>query len=303
MQNSPKPQVQVNDNQKTITVEISNLKNKLTYSPQKLGFILQSSLNLYDILKRFNAELNPVVAYQSLHYFHSKTKQQFELGKLHYHQARYQLRIEELNLGELTLSKNVPFTEEELNILETALVQLLFPIKNSLDYEQAIKLSITDSLTELNNRQGFDIALNREVEFSKRHRSNTSLLVIDLDHFKKINDTHGHLAGDAVLRQFSDCLRELHRQTDMIFRYGGEEFTIILSHTAQEGAMQVAERICEKVSSKTFRFEDIIIPLTVSIGVSTHKGTENSKSLFSRADSALYEAKSNGRNQVKISKT
>jgi len=303
MQNSPKPHVQVNDNKKTITIESSNIQNKLNYSPQKLGFLLQASLDLKDIIERFNTELNQVVAYNSLHYFHSKTKQQLELGQLHYHQARYQLKIEELNLGELTVSKNIPFTQEELMILENALVQLLFPIKNALDYEKAIKLSITDPLTKLNNRQGFDLALNREVEFSKRHRSNTSLLIIDLDYFKNINDTYGHLAGDTVLRQFSDCLKELHRQTDMIFRYGGEEFTIILSHTAQEGAMQVAERICEKVSSSKFHFEGTVIPLTVSIGVSTHKDIENSQSLFSRADGALYEAKFNGRAQVKMSRT
>tara|TARA_R110002110_G_scaffold415858_1_gene658553 strand:+ start:6884 stop:7789 length:906 start_codon:yes stop_codon:yes gene_type:complete len=301
MQNSPKPQMQVDETKTTINIEASQLKDKLTYSPYQLSFILQSSLNLYEILKRFNAELNKVIAYQSLHYYHSKTKQQFELGKLHYHQARYQLKIENLDLGELTLSKNVPFSEEELSIIESALVQLLFPVKNALAHEQAIKLSITDPLTKLNNRQGFDIALSREVEFSKRHRSNTSLLVIDLDNFKNINDTYGHLAGDAVLHQFADSLRELHRQTDMIFRYGGEEFTIILSHTAENGAMQVASRICQAIYETQFKYEGTVIPVTVSIGVSTHQTTENSKSLFSRADSALYAAKSNGRNQVKMS--
>lgn len=302
MHSSSNPNHESDPDKNTISLGAPVPQEQLNFSLQQLGFILQSSLNLYEILKKFNNEIKKVITYQSLHYFHSPTKQQFEIGKLHYHQARYQLKIENSNLGELVLSKNVPFSEKELTFLENTLILLLFPIKNALAFEKSLKLSITDSLTQLTNRQGFEKALNREVNFSTRHGSNISLLVIDLDNFKRINDQYGHLAGDSILSQFAEQLRIINRQTDMTFRYGGEEFTMILSHTDANGAMQVANRLCEAIERAEFSYEGEKIPLTVSIGVSTLQKDDNVKTLFSKADSALYEAKFNGRNQVKIAK-
>lgn len=300
MHSSTNPNHESDPDKTTISLGAPVPQEQLNFSLQQLGFILQSSLNLYEILKKFNNEIKKVITYQSLHYFHSPTKQQFEIGKLHYHQARYQLKIENCNLGELVLSKNVPFSEKELTFLENTLILLLFPIKNALAFEKSLKLSITDSLTQLTNRQGFEKALNREVKFSTRHGTNISLLVIDLDNFKSINDQYGHLAGDSILSQFAEQLRIINRQTDMTFRYGGEEFTMILSHTDANGAMQVANRLREAIEKAEFTYEDKKIPLTVSIGVSTLQKDDNVKTLFSKADSALYEAKFNGRNQVKI---
>lgn len=286
-------------NQSIISLDANNFKNTNSH-PLQLSFILQSTLNLYELIKRFHQELKNLVKYQSFNYYHTESKNKFEVGKLQYYQARYQLKIENTSLGEIVLSKNTAFTQEEIHTLESILVFLLMPLRNALAYEHAIRLSMIDPLTLLCNRKAFDMTLQREIEFAKRHRSNLSLLVVDIDFFKKINDTYGHQAGDLVLVEFSEKLRKIHRQSDMIFRYGGEEFTLILPHTEQKGAMQVAERICQKTAEIPFIIKKRNVAITVSIGVSTYQGVENNQEFFSRADIALYTAKAAGRNQVKM---
>lgn len=287
-------------NQSIISLDANSFTNQKSH-PLQLSFILQSTLNLYELMKRFHQELKNTINYQGFSYYHAESKAKFEIGKLQFYQARYQLKIEDSSLGEITLSKNLAFTPEEINVLENTLVFLLMPLRNSLAYEHAIKLSMIDPLTHLCNRQAFDMTLQREIEFAKRHKTNLSLLVVDIDFFKQVNDTYGHQAGDLVLIEFAERLRQIHRQSDMIFRYGGEEFTLILAHTEQKGAMQVAERICQKTAETPFIIKQKEVTITVSIGVSTHQETENNKKLFSRADIALYTAKAAGRNQVKMS--
>ncbi|MCS5709057.1 GGDEF domain-containing protein [Candidatus Berkiella cookevillensis] len=287
-------------NQSIISLDANSFKDPKSH-PLQLSFILQSTLNLYELMKRFHQELKNLVNYQSFNYHHAESKNKFEVGKLQYYQARYQLKIENTSLGEIVLSKNIAFTQEEIHTLENILVFLLMPLRNALAYEHAIRLSMIDPLTHLCNRQAFDMTLQREIEFAKRHQNNLSLLIVDIDFFKQINDTYGHQAGDLVLVEFAERLRQIHRQSDMIFRYGGEEFTLILAHTEHKGAVQVAERICQKTAEIPFIIKQRNVTITVSIGVSTHQGAESNQKLFSRADIALYTAKAAGRNQVKCS--
>ena len=286
--------------QNTISLDTHHFKKQNLSSALQINLALQSTLELYELMKQFHFALKKILSYQSFLYIHSDLKQKFEIGKLQIYQTHYLLKIDDFALGELTLSKRSPFSKSEIQTLEDILIYLLLPLRNAIRYETAIRMSMHDPLLGLSNRQALDMALKREVAFAKRNRTDLSLLVIDIDFFKLINDSYGHYAGDQILIEISKRLKNLHRESDMIFRYGGEEFVILLPHTNLKGSIQAAERICLKTAEKPFLYEKKMIPITVSIGVATHVGTENSEHFFTRADGALYTAKSKGRNQVCI---
>ncbi|HET9425892.1 MAG TPA: diguanylate cyclase [Gemmatimonadaceae bacterium] len=158
-----------------------------------------------------------------------------------------------------------------------------------------------DALTGCLNRRGFDQALAREVARSARAGSELALIAIDLDHFKTVNDTHGHLGGDAVLREFGMMMTQAARAGDMVARTGGEEFSILLPDTGTEGARMLADRLCDRIRKHAFMANGKMLPLTASFGVvSTRPGRDESDAnLKLRADEALYAAKDAGRNCVK----
>ncbi len=161
------------------------------------------------------------------------------------------------------------------------------------------KLSITDMLTGLKNTRYFYIKLEEFMAAANRYQHNFSICFLDLDHFKKLNDTHGHLAGDKVLRTIGQILQSSLRKLDIGCRYGGEEFVILLPSTSKKGAELVAQRIREWIENHKFALsKELTINVTVSIGISEYKEGDTNKSLLERADSALYEAKSSGRNRV-----
>jgi len=162
-------------------------------------------------------------------------------------------------------------------------------------------LATTDPLTRLLNRRALLDRLNAEVDRARRYESSLSLLLLDLDHFKQINDTAGHLAGDSVLRQIGALLEEAIRKVDIVARYGGEEFVVILPETLSEGGVAFAERLRERIAAKSFDVgAERAVHLTVSIGIATFPSplVATTEDLFARADEALYRAKSGGRNQV-----
>lgn len=155
----------------------------------------------------------------------------------------------------------------------------------------------TDFLTGLYSRSFFEATLQREVSASLRYRHPTSLLLLDLDDFKPVNDTYGHLAGDELLRRFGELLRAQCRQSDWPARYGGEEFAVILTHTDQEGARRAAERLQAAVSQDPWEVEGAALSLTVSIGSATCPADATDvEGLLRAADAALYAAKRAGKN-------
>lgn len=166
------------------------------------------------------------------------------------------------------------------------------------------EMTAIDGLTQVKNRAFFDSHMESEWRRNARARHDLSLLLLDVDHFKKVNDTYGHLAGDACLKHMAQLCREcLNRPGDFVARYGGEEFAILLCHTHLEGATVVAERMREKVATTPLDWEGKTITLTVSIGVSSTIPTadSNMKGLIQSADNALYAAKHAGRNRVQVS--
>lgn len=164
-----------------------------------------------------------------------------------------------------------------------------------------LELSATDQLTGLKNRRFLDQVLDDEVIRCRRYQRNLGVLMVDIDHFKRFNDTWGHLAGDACLRAVATCIRAgLRSPSDRLARYGGEEFCVVLPETAHDGASTVAERIRQMVEALEFRWEEQVINVTISIGgcVRVPQDEDTREKLIAWADEALYHAKQSGRNRV-----
>lgn len=170
----------------------------------------------------------------------------------------------------------------------------------SRDYEYTYKLATTDGLTNLYNHRYFQENLLNAIEKAKKSEHQFSLILIDIDFFKKFNDTYGHQAGDIVLRKVAEILKKSVKSTDFVARYGGEEMVIILNKTNLDRALSVANRLCKAISAKPFKLaDDLEVTVTISLGVSAYPlhGTTSSE-LIDFSDKGLYRAKLNGRNQV-----
>ena len=166
-------------------------------------------------------------------------------------------------------------------------------------HEEIYRLTTVDGLTQAYNKRYFTEALNREISRALRYHRDLSMVMFDLDHFKMVNDTHGHLAGDSVLKTLAVTVKSRIRAEDIFARYGGEEFAIILPEIDGPNARQFAEKIRRIVESTEFRFEGTRIDVTVSMGVATlDPEASESAALIKKADERLYAAKNAGRNCV-----
>jgi diguanylate cyclase (GGDEF)-like protein len=186
--------------------------------------------------------------------------------------------------------------QKELSMLALQAAQAL--VRTRL-YEQAERLATTDGLTGLLNRRTFSAQIQGRLREAQRYNRPLSLLLLDIDHFKKVNDTHRHPAGDAVLRGVAGVAQKQARETDIVARYGGEEMALILPETDARGAHAIAERLRKAVGAAGYPTERGNLHVTVSVGVATWPGSgEAAEALLEAADKALYRAKQAGRNRV-----
>ena len=174
-------------------------------------------------------------------------------------------------------------------------------IKNGRMFAEAKERANTDGLTRLFTHRYFQDSFDSELKRAGRYEDNVSLLITDIDHFKKFNDTYGHQIGDMVLRETAGCMKELRREQDLVARYGGEEFAVILPSTSKHDALQVAEKLRKAVADRTYHSEKGDLKVTISIGLSTFPEDAREKGLLIKAaDAALYVAKETGRNRVSV---
>ncbi len=177
-----------------------------------------------------------------------------------------------------------------------------FIASNNLEaayHDEVYRLTTIDGLTQVFNRRYFEDTLEREIARCNRHHRPLSLVIFDIDFFKTINDTHGHLAGDAVLKTLATMIKSRVRKEDVLARYGGEEFVLLLPEISQKAAAVLADKMRKVVERHAFRFDDSTIPVTISAGVSCiSKKIADPIELIRLADERLYEAKAGGRNQV-----
>jgi two-component system cell cycle response regulator len=170
----------------------------------------------------------------------------------------------------------------------------------SLYHQEVYQLSVQDGLTGVHNKRYFMDFLERELASAHRHKNPLTLVMLDIDHFKQLNDERGHLCGDAVLKQLAARISPRIRREDLFARYGGEEFAVILTITGLQGGVRFAENIRQMVARRPFTFEKLQVPVTISLGVTTmeNEPSVDAEGLIQRADQRLYEAKRAGRNRV-----
>ena len=176
-------------------------------------------------------------------------------------------------------------------------------ISNAVLYEQTNKLAVTDGLTGISNRPSMEKSLRIEFERSKRYNSPLSFIILDVDHFKDVNDTYGHQKGDEILIAFASLLKKACRANDIAGRYGGEEFVMVLPQSNAQGAFKIAERVREEMMKISFTGNESNFAVTVSCGVAEfNKDYESINKLIAAVDQALYEAKNGGRNRTILGK-
>ena len=262
--------------------------------------VLQTTLETSELISLFAKELSGFVRFDGTSYQFPELKIDISVGSLTSHSCQYQMLVSGEALGEIKLYRFYPFEEHELETIENLLSGLLYPLRNALLYHRAIQTALIDPLTGVKNRSTMDDAVLREMKLARRHGTSLSVVLLDIDHFKRVNDDYGHLYGDQALRAVAQCVQKTIRDSDLLFRYGGEEFMILLSGTGPEGSALLAERIRQEVESMT-PFSNNDIRLTVSLGITSLRGEPDTTDLLlERADTALYRAKQGGRNRVEF---
>ena len=195
-------------------------------------------------------------------------------------------------------------SKRDIDYLEQLTRQAAATINRANSYSTILQYATLDALTNLNNRRQFETRLSQEIAITKRQENPLCAMMLDIDFFKKVNDTYGHAAGDEVLRTVAGIIKQTLRESDIPSRYGGEEFAVLLPFTHIEEAKIVGERLRKAVESAPIPINQdnenaMNINVTISMGLAEFNGTETGEALFERADKALYEAKENGRNQVR----
>jgi len=205
------------------------------------------------------------------------------------------------------MAQNCTFLPIETDATDKHICILIEDVTDACHYQMQLQktlaeiaeISRIDGLTQVYNRRHWQDSLEQEYAKARRHNKKLSLIMLDLDHFKLLNDNYGHQGGDMVLIEVSALISTLLRLEDTFGRYGGEEFAIILPETDSAGAIELAQRICRIIATTPLTYNDQVINVTVSLGVAQLSDKEsNYEELITRTDSALYKAKSEGRNQV-----
>lgn len=267
---------------------------------QLLTTQLQTSLDITTILGLFFKSSQRLVKYSSLSFQHAAHAIKVELGSAEEHSVNYNLNYYGDFLGNIVFTRANRFSEQELGDFESIISSLIFPLRNGLLYAAALQNALKDPLTGIGNRISMQQTLQRDMDTAQRHEQALSVLMIDIDYFKRINDTYGHSAGDAVLVEVAQHIQKQLRTTDALFRYGGEEFLAVLPNTCSQHASLVAERLRESLEALEINIEGHIITVTSSTGCATLRTDDSQHSLLQRSDVALYAAKHNGRNQVQL---
>lgn len=256
----------------------------------------QRSLDPHELLSRLQEEVARFVPFDSFVYQHSAAKLNVSCGKNQTHRCSYQLNLEKQPLGELAITRSKRFSEDEMYTLERLVSTWIYSLRNSIDYQGAIQRAYTDLLTGLLNRNALENLFSKEIQRATRDQSDLSVLLIDVDGFKQINDRFGHAIGDQVLRHVAHVVVKTIRRSDMVFRHGGEEFVILLPNTDPAGAECVGDKIRRATESTLFDLKGLHIPITISVGVTSMQSGDTPADLIDKADRAMYCAKAAGRN-------
>ena len=289
------------NNRKSSIIIIKPIKKieSLTEESLRTMYILQSTLDINILIELFDNELKKMVSHDYLNYKNSIENINIDLGEIIKEKLIFNLKINNNSLGKFIIARNIKFNKWEINEIKNLMSVLVQPINNALNYRQAITNASIDPVTKLNNRTLFNKIINQEIDFAQRYKQKLLLMILDLDNFKKINDNFGHNIGDILLGLIGQKLTKFMRRSDLVFRYGGDEFCIILRNTMLDGANNLANRVRNNINEKEYDCNDIKIKISVSIGLAELHHDDDYMKFIERADKLLYKAKKAGRNNVK----
>ncbi|MGH1485441.1 MAG: GGDEF domain-containing protein [Cellvibrionaceae bacterium] len=267
----------------------------------KLTTLLQTTIELEPLFELFFGQLQHLLKLSSCQFQNTDRNISIKLGSAATHTCDYSLTIQQQYLGNITFSRKQRFSNDELAQLEALLSTLVYPLRNALNYRDAINQALRDPLTGLGNRGALENALEHQWQMAQRYEQDLGVLMIDIDHFKSINDNYGHDVGDYVIKKIAEVINATTRQTDLTFRYGGEEFLVLLNKTTPIGSTIIAERIRENIEAlQLIDNKKQPIQVTVSIGGSHLQPGVDKHTLVKEADKSLYHAKESGRNRVEF---
>lgn len=257
--------------------------------------IMQTSLDIERQIELLFDTLRAPLQLNGLSYKHEAEGIRLFTGNNTRHRVAYQLTSKGEYFGDLSFTRSKRWDESTLTVLENTLERVVWPLRNALTYRQAVRISLTDPLTGVGNRGALEQAMVREISGALRFNQPMSLIIADIDYFKSVNDRYGHERGDEVLKQIASSIAESLRKTDTVYRYGGEEFIILLPRTSTGLAEIVAQRLQKDI-------QQVLLPdgtaVTASFGIAELHNGQDAETLIQRADQALYNAKRLGRNRV-----
>ena len=249
---------------------------------------LQTTLELDKLLNIFAMEASKYVDFSGLYFQKSELKSVVRGSKRGKSERLFELKINGHFLGLLTYAINSPISLTNYKKLNELHEHLIYPVNNAIQYQKAINLAMQDSLTSLGNRRYFDEQLKRAMHHANRHQKHVGLIVADLNKFKNINDTFGHHVGDEILINFGIALKNSIRDSDSVFRFGGDEFAIIVEEAGNESLKVIEERVYQAIAN------DFLLSkyqVSCSFGSTFMNRADTESSLFMRADKELYKRK------------
>ena len=249
---------------------------------------LQTTLELDKLLNIFAMEASKYIDFSGLYFQNSGLKSIVRGSKPGKSERQFELKINDHFLGLLTYAINTPVSLTNYKKLNELHEHLIYPINNAIQYKKAIDLAMQDGLTSLGNRRYFDEQLKRAMHHANRHQKHIGLIVADLNKFKLVNDTFGHHIGDEILINFGIALKSSTRDSDSVFRFGGDEFAIIVEDAGNESLSVIEKRINEAIKN------DILLTkyqVSCSLGSTFMNRADTESSLFKRADKDLYDNK------------
>jgi len=249
---------------------------------------LQTSLELDRLLNIFAMEAAKYADFSGLYFKNGDVSAAIRGSRQGKSERHFELKLNQKFVGILTYAVNSPISITNFKILNELHQYLIHPLNNALNYQMTLQLAMQDGLTSLNNRRSFDEQLKRAMHRANRQHSKVGLIICDLDKFKAINDTFGHAIGDEVLIQFSKALKLSIRDSDCIFRFGGDEFALIVEDATKDALMVIEQRIYHAMSKDALlaKYE-----VSCSLGFTFMDRIDTQESFFERADRALYQQK------------
>lgn len=249
---------------------------------------LQTTLDLKKLIDIFAIEAAKYIDFSGLYFKSSEVRATARGSRQAKAERQFELKLNNQFIGLLTYAVNQPISITNYKILTELHELLLFPIRNAIQFHQAMQLALQDGLTGLANRRSFDEQLDKAMSHATRRHSRVGLILSDLNKFKAINDNFGHDVGDKVLMHFADALRASVRNSDSVFRFGGDEFAIIVEDACENSLAVIEQRIYQAVNNDALLAK---YQVSTSLGIAFMNRADDAASFFKRADNALYAEK------------